>query len=110
MPHYQPAPAIRQGTQQVNLLTSADPLPDTVASYARWRTGLSWRSTTLIAAETQPADCSAVTWSDQNAAAIPEIDPFTVGIVHGCDGFVDEDEFRSEAVDALLDALGGSDG
>ena len=43
MANHLPSPPVRQGTSEVTLLTSADPLPADVAGYDRWRTGLTWR-------------------------------------------------------------------
>lgn len=101
MPNQMPAPPIHQGTAEVTFLTSVDPLPATVADHDAWRTGLIWRSTADVLAETQAYNCTAFEWSAYNTLAIPDIDPFLVGVVHGCDGHVNETEYRAEAEAAL---------
>lgn len=98
----QPAPPISQGTTTTSLLTAADPLPPQVADYAAWRTGLTWRSPVDVLGETHPHDCNAMSWGERNDPAIPEVEPFTIGTVHGCSGKVNEAEVLAEATDALL--------
>lgn len=103
MANHLPSPPVRQGTTEVSLLTSADPLPADVAGYNRWRTGLTWRSTVDITAESQPNDCTTFSWAAPTDPTLPVVDTFTIGVVHGCDGRVDADEFADEGRAALED-------
>jgi hypothetical protein len=105
VPLIQPAPAIRQGTPEVTLLTSARPLPPEVRDYDKWRAGLSHRSTQTIAADARAICVTGDKVARDETAAIPEFLPFDAYVVHGCDGFVDEAQYRREAVDALEDRL-----
>ena len=105
MPNEMPSPAVPQGTTEVNILTSVDPLPQEAAAYEYWRLGLTWRSTIDITAESQPHGCTDVMWSDRNdELAIPAVKPFTIGTVHGCEGVLQasERQYETEAEQALI--------
>jgi hypothetical protein len=99
-----PAPGIRPEPSEVNILTSADPLPASVASYDRWRTGLAQRELFTVAGGSWPVDC--VTEAEKEpitAAADPvEFVPVAHYIHHGCEGRVDAEAYKAEAL-AILD-------
>lgn len=105
MPLIQPAPAIRQGTPEVTLLTSAQPLPPEVRDYDKWRSGLSHRSTQTIEADARALCATGDKVGRATDADIPEFLPFDAYVVHGCDGFVDEAQYRREAAAALEDRI-----
>jgi len=99
-----PAPPISLAPPEVSLLTSADPLPPEVASYDRWRTGLAQRNISEMTAGLWQSDCvTETTKADINDERIDEFVPVIVYTHHGCNGRVDEDEYRSEAT-AVLEA------
>ena len=99
-----PAPGIRPEPTEVNILTSADPLPASVASYDRWRTGLAQRNLYGVAGGSWPVDC--VTEDEKVALADTanpvEFVPVAHYIHHGCEGRVDAEAYKSEA-QAILD-------
>lgn len=103
VPHFQPAPPIRQGQTAVNLLTAADQLPPEVRDYDRWKSGLTWRSTVDVAVSVA-GYCDAGEWDERTGSfPTPEFTPFTIRTVHGCEGQVDDGAYRREAFDALDD-------
>jgi len=102
-----PAPATRLEPTEVNILTSADPLPASVASFDRWRTGLAPRNLYTVSGNTWPVDCvtDPETLKDdlsEDLGGITEFVPFTIYTHHGCEGRVDVEAYRSEAL-AVLD-------
>jgi hypothetical protein len=106
MPNAAPAPAppIQPVAPEVNVLTSANPLPAEVAAYEQWRTGLAARNIQGMATALWPVDC--VTEDEKVAIAAESTDEFVPVIVythHGCNGRVDNDQYRAEAT-ATLDA------
>jgi hypothetical protein len=106
MPNAAPAPAppITTVAPEVNVLTSANPLPAEVAAYEQWRTGLAARNIQGMTTALWPVDC--VTEDDKVAIAEGSTDEFLPVIVythHGCNGRVDNDQYRAEAT-ATLDA------
>lgn len=109
MPNAAPAPAqpIRPEAPEVSIFTSANPLPPEVAAYERWRTGLVSRNIHGIAGGTWPTDCydgeSEKAAIDGNSNDLSEFVPTTIYTHHGCEGRVDADEYRAEAI-ALLEA------
>lgn len=99
-----PAPGIRPEQTEVNILTSADPLPASVASYDRWRTGLAQRNLYSVAGGSWPVDCVV---EDEKVALHDdpgpvEFVPVAHYIHHGCEGRVDAEAYKSEA-EAILD-------
>lgn len=106
MPNAAPAPAppIQPVAPEVTVLTSANPLPAEVAAYEQWRTGLAARNIQTMTTGLWPVDC---TTDDEKAVIAAEtIDEFVPVIAythHGCNGRVDNDQYRAEAT-ASLDA------
>lgn len=100
-----PAPAIRPEQTEVNILTSADPLPASVASFDRWRTGIAQRELYRVASGSWPVDCvvedekAAINWDDQD---VYEFVPVAQYVHHGCEGRVDAEAYKAEAL-AVLD-------
>jgi hypothetical protein len=109
MPNAAPAPAqpIRPQAPEVSILTSANPLPADVAAYERWRTGLTSRNVHTVAGGTWPTDCydgeSEKVAIEGDSDELAEFLPTTIYSHHGCNGRVDAEEYRDEAV-ALLEA------
>ncbi len=96
-----PAPSIQPDPTEINLLTSADPLPAGVASYDRWRTGLAQRHTYTVATGTWPVDCVSEDEKDaigETANAVSEFFPVSLYSHHGCAGRVDVEAYRAEAI------------
>lgn len=99
-----PAPGILPEPTEVNILTSAEALPASVASYDRWRTGLTQREMLGVAGGSWPVDCV----TDDEKVAIAEAGepsvfvPVAHYIHHGCEGRVDAEAYKAEAL-AILD-------
>ena len=99
-----PAPGIRPEPTEVNILTSADPLPAGIASFDRWRTGIAQRNLYSVAGGSWPVDCvvedeKVALYDDPGPA---EFVPVAHYIHHGCEGRVDAEAYKSEA-EAILD-------
>lgn len=97
-----PAPPVRQGNPEVTLVSSANELPVDVRPYEQWRTGLAARGVSLITADAR-ALCASGDLATVTAATDGEFEPFTVYVMHGCEGYVDEMAYRAEANAALAD-------
>jgi len=105
MAHVAPAPAITPVAPEVNLLTSARALPVEVATFDRWREGLSHRVTSDIKSGVFPgAPAVPSNPSDKAAATTPTVDdhiPFICYTHHVCEEPVSDADVRSEAMAAL---------
>lgn len=104
MPNAAPAPAppIYPVAPEISLLTSADPLPQEVASYDRWRTGLASRELHGMTVGLWPVDCVVEQFkTDIDDESLQEFVPLAVYTHHGCNGRVDADEYRAEATKVL---------
>jgi hypothetical protein len=103
VPPFYPAPPIRQGAAEVTLLTSARTLPPEVSAYDRWRTGITHRSTQTVAVDARSL-CATADWTTRETdPEQPEFAPFDIGVIHGCEGLVDERAYTREAQAALED-------
>lgn len=101
-----PAPAATfvPSANPVSILTSASPLPEGVASFDRWRGGLSQRNVYGARSGVWPVGC--VTEGDKgldDTSGVSEFQPFGVYVSHGCDGKADPATYTAEA-SAALDA------
>ncbi len=97
-----PAPGIRPEPTEVNILTSADPLPASVASFDRWRTGLAQRNLYGVAGGSWQVDCITDDKAALNENTTNEFFPVAHYIHHGCEGRVDAEAYKAEAL-AILD-------
>lgn len=101
---FKDAPPIRQLTTGVSLLTSAQQLPPAVRAYEQWRTGIAFRSiqdTTVEPRAICATDDIGVRNPDPES---PEFEPVYVVVDHGCEGFVDDGQYRTDTLNVLDDS------